>query len=128
MPCIACTTQILKEVRPSKLYAWLDVCSGVPQGSVIGPILLDMFINDRPNNLTNFVSLFADDIKLFGKPTLSANSESIQGDLHKLQEWSEMWNLKLKEKCQTLYLGKDNGKHVYEMCSQQLEKLRETAA
>ena len=110
--------------------AWSDVCSGVPQGSVIGPILFVMFINDMPNNLSNFVSLFADDTKLFGKSTTVADSESIQGDLHKLQEWSETWNLKFnKEKCQTLYLGKNNGKHIYEMGSQKdAVKLRETVA
>ncbi len=46
---------------------WSDVVSGVPQGSVIGPVLFVIFINDMPDNITNFISLFADDAKLYGK-------------------------------------------------------------
>ncbi len=62
-----------------------------------------------PENIANFVSLFADDTKFFGKSTTAADIEAMQRDLHKLQEWSEICNLKFnKEKCQILYLGKNN--------------------
>ncbi len=44
---------------------WTNVMSGVPQGSVIGPILFIIFINDMPNHISNFISLFADDAKLY---------------------------------------------------------------
>ncbi len=110
--------------------SWSEVSSGVPQGSVIGPILFVMFINDMPNNIANFVSLFADDTKLFGKSTTAADCTSLQSDLHKLQQWSETWNLKFnKEKCQTLHLGKNNGKNIYIMGSQQdAVSLQETVA
>ncbi len=81
-----------------------------------------------PENITNFVFLFADHTKLFGKFTTAADFEAIQPDLNKLQEWSEIWNLKFnKKKCQTLYLGKNKTKHIYKMASQNdIVSLQET--
>ena len=97
---------------------WSDVVSGVPQGSVIGPVLFVIFINDMPNHINNFISLFADDAKLFGKSTSPTDRDSIQEDLNTLQQWSEMWQLSFNaSKCKTLYLGKDNIQHGYSMDS-----------
>ncbi len=97
---------------------WSDVCSGVPQGSVIGPLLFVIFINDMPHNITNFVSLFADDTKLFGRSTTQSDKDSIQDDLQKLQDWSVKWDLRFNEqKCKSLYLGKNNAKKTYMMGS-----------
>ncbi len=94
---------------------WSDVASGVPQGSVIGPILFVIFVNDMPAKLNNFISLFADDAKLFGKSTNQEDHSSIQEDLSKLQQWSSVWKLKFNEtKCKTLYLG-NNDKLPYVM-------------
>ncbi len=85
---------------------WSDVASGVPQGSVIGPVLFVIFVNDMPAKLNNFISLFADDAKLFGKSTNQDDHLSIQDDLSKLQQWSSVWQLKFNEtNCKTLYLG-----------------------
>ncbi len=100
--------------------AWSDVCSGVPQGSVIGPLLFVIFINDMPDGITNFVSMFADDTKLFGKSSSRSDVESIQHDLQLLPDWSTKWNLSFNEsKCQTLYLGKNNSKNIYRMGTEQ---------
>ncbi len=102
----------------SSKSTWSDVCSGVPQGSVIGPILFVIFINDMPHNINNFVSLFADDTKLFGRSTTQSDSDSIQDDLQKLQDWSVKWDLRFNEqKCKSLYLGKNNAKNTYKMGS-----------
>ena len=97
---------------------WSDVISGVPQGSVIGPVLFIIFINDMPNHINNFISLFADDAKLFGKSTTPTDRASIQEDLNTLQDWSEKWQLSFNaSKCKTLYLGKENVRHGYSMAS-----------
>ena len=48
-----------------KKSTWLDVKSGVPQGSVIGPLLFLLFINDMPNEMNCNIQLFADDAKIF---------------------------------------------------------------
>ncbi len=95
---------------------WSDVISGVPQGSVIGPVLFVIFINDMPASLNNFISLFADDAKLYGKSTSPEDHLSIQQDLSQLQKWSDEWQLKFNEtKCKVLYMGNNNRKLQYTM-------------
>ncbi len=95
---------------------WSDVASGVPQGSVVGPVLFVIFINDMPDNIQNFISLFADDAKLFGKSSSLTDRISIQEDINTLQQWSDKWQISFNtEKCKTLYLGKDNIKQDYTM-------------
>ncbi len=107
--------RVIVNGSPSK---WTDVESGVPQGSVLGPVLFIIFINDMPNQIDNFISLFADDTKLYGRSTTTDKQSSIQNDLSKLQVWSDTWKLHFNEsKCTTIYLGKENNKHTYNMLS-----------
>ncbi len=97
---------------------WSDVVSGVPQGSVIGPVLFVIFINDMRNGINNFISLFADDAKLYGKSSTPTDGDNIQEDLNTLQQWSEKWQLSFNaSKCKTLHLGNDNVQHGYTMVS-----------
>ena len=64
-----------------ELSDWTDVTSGIPQGSVLGPILFVIFINDMPNVVKNCCELFADDAKLY-RPVLSeADTQSLQSDI-----------------------------------------------
>ena len=63
---------------------------GIPQGSVIGPILFVIFINDMPKEVVlNFTKLFADDCKLYGAGNRAVNCR--QTDLNNLEEWSNKW-------------------------------------
>ncbi len=85
---------------------------------MIGPVLFVIFINDMPNNIRNFISLFADDTKLYGKSTSLEDRKSMQEDLNTLQQWSDRWQISFNaEKCKTLYLGKNNVKQSYSMIS-----------
>ena len=100
---------------------WTHVKSGVPQGSVRGPILFVLYINDMPKVVENTCKLFAEDAKLSGKAT---NSVSIQDDLNNLTEWSLTWQLPFNcGKCKCLHIGKSNPKYDYVMHGRTLDKV-----
>ena len=78
------------------------VLSGVPQGSVLGPLLFIIFINDLPNFLNGTPKLFADDLKLIVD---ASKTEDIDADLKSLERWEQLWLLKFNiEKCKVLHL------------------------
>ena len=71
--------------------SWRDVLSGIPQGSVIGPILFVIFINDMPSHVKyNLCKLFADDCKLYGE-VKAENENKVQLDLNNFENWSNAW-------------------------------------
>ena len=89
------------------------VLSGIPQGSILGPVLFTIFINDLPEGILNRCKIFADDTKLYGTTDLK---DEIQRDLMKLQEWSDKWNLRYNvEKCKVLHIGNNNPEEKYKM-------------
>ncbi|CAL4099533.1 unnamed protein product, partial [Meganyctiphanes norvegica] len=92
----------------------LDVLSGVPQGSVLGPILFLIFINDLPNCTTCPVCMFADDSKIYcrvprernGKPELEGSHELLQNDLNELHKWATKWKMSFNvNKCKLCTWG-----------------------
>ena len=69
--------------------------SGVPQGSVLGPLVFILFINDLPDIVKSAsTSIFADDTKLSGKANTQEDTDKIQSDLDALEKWSKIWKLK----------------------------------
>ena len=80
------------------------VLSGIPQGSILGPILFLIFINDLPHCLKSTCKIFADDTKIYN---ISPNTTDIQSDLNKLLDWSETWQLQFNiSKCKVLHIGR----------------------
>lgn len=78
--------------------------SGVPQGSVIGPLLFNAFISDLVYEFKSTVSFFADDTKFFGNPL--TNRLDLENDLFRLQQWCSKWLLQLNEqKCSVMHMG-----------------------
>ena len=79
----------------------LPVISGVPQGSILGPLLFLIFVNDIPSSIKHsHVFLFADDAKCLKKISSSSDCHSLQDDLSRLSIWSLRWNLHFNEnKC-----------------------------
>ena len=63
--------------------------SGVPQGSVLGPLLFLLFVNDVPRWIVNSMKMFADDTKLLCRNETKSDSESLQKDLDSLANWSQ---------------------------------------
>ena len=96
------------------------VQSGVPQGSVLGPTLFLMYINDLLDlDIRSHILLFADDVKLYN---VSSDNHVLACDLNLISEWSTKWQLKVSlEKCCVLHLGRANPRHIYEISGQQLQ-------
>lgn len=90
------------------------VLSGVPQGSVLGPVLFTLFTADLPSSITSCISLYADDTKIFNNP-LEASQE-IQNDLNKIYDWTKKWLINLNiNKCSVLHIGKRNPQLEYQL-------------
>ena len=66
-----------------------QVLSGIPQGSILGPILFTIFINDIPSNIVSCCQIFANDTKVFNSTNKAA---SLQANIHNMQNWSDTWN------------------------------------
>ena len=80
--------------------------SGVPQGSVLGPILFLIYINDLEEDTSSKVPKFADDTKVFRKVTNDTDNQSLQDDLDKLAKWSEKWQMLFNfGKCKCIRIG-----------------------
>ena len=81
------------------------VTSGVPQGSVLGPLLFLLYINDLPQNIQSQVRLFPDDTAVYLTVTSSEDANALQADLDTLQEWESTWDMEFNpSKCQVLHI------------------------
>ena len=88
---------------------WLTVLSGIPQGSVLGPLLFVIFVNELPEIAKSTVYLFADDTKIFCSINNYDDPKILQDDLNILQNWSNTWLLKFHpDKCKRMTIGKPN--------------------
>ena len=82
---------------------WTPVISGVPQGTILGPILFLYYINDLPGQVVSIAKLFADDCKLYHSVHTREDCITLQRDLDSLAAWSRAWLLKFSaEKCVVL--------------------------
>ncbi len=78
----------------------INVESGVPQGTVLGPILFLIFINDIPDNIKSNVRLFADDCLVYREINNHKDSLLLQEDLYRLEEWAKLWQMEFNvDKC-----------------------------
>ena len=106
-----------QRVRLNGAYSdWAEVTSGVPQGSVLGPLLFLVYVNDMDQGINSRISKFADDTKIFHEVGSSDSCTNIQDSLDKLKEWAEVWQMQFNaSKCKVLHFGKKNQKHQYKL-------------
>ena len=103
-------------VVDGKVSNWKSVLSGVPQGSVLGPILFLIYINDLDDDITSNVLKFADDTNVFRKIKSDTDRQHLHDDLTKLIEWSEEWQMLFNfGKCKCLHTGHGNEDAQYIM-------------
>ena len=105
---------------------WEEVTSGVPQGSVLGPILFIIFINDLDERILNKLLKFADDTKLIGEVNCMEKRNELQQDLDKLIDWSILWQMSFNiEKCKVMHFGHGNKEYKYLMNGKELQTVME---
>ena len=103
----------------------LPIWSGVPQGSVLGPLLFLIYINDLLDGISSGGKLFADDAKIFKRIKSLQDRLILQQDLIKLQEWSSKWLMEFNEKkCKVMHIGV-NPKYNYYLNNTLLEETTE---
>ena len=126
--CIkAFLSERIQQVRVDQSFSsWIPVKSGIPQGSVMGPILFVIFINDMPDVVDSMCQLFADDAKLYRNVTSPEDNRKLQDDLDRIYEWSTLWQLPFNiDKCKSLHIGRKNKRYWYEMNGTKLKQVTE---
>ena len=98
------TQKVVLDECESKLT---PVLSGIPQGSILGPILFAIRINDLTDVITSSVKLFAYDTKIYSCINTAEECCKLQEDLNRLEDWSKSWLLKFnKSKYKHVQFGK----------------------
>ena len=85
---------------------WRKVTSGVPQGSVLGPVLFLIFINDLPDTINCTLKFFADDTELYKVINTNEDSKNIQENIYKACDWATKWQMTFNtKKCKIMHIG-----------------------
>ena len=91
--------------------------SGIPQGSILGPLLFVIFINDLPTQVKSDIFLFADDTKIFRNIRSEDDRETLQKDINTMLEWANKWQLEFHpDKCVSMSINnKEDQPRTYKM-------------
>ena len=106
-----------RQMRVSVNGAYSDcakVTSGVPQGSVLRPILFLLYVNNIPASVSCKIKLFADDTKIWNTSKMQFDSQSLQSDLDLLSKWSDECLLRFNiDNCHVMHIDRKNKAKYY---------------
>jgi len=106
--------------------SWRKVISGVPQGSVLGPLLFVIYINDIHESVACRILKFADDTNIYSAVKTSEDIDNLQADLRNLVSWSKEWLMLFNvDKCKVVCMGYNNQQANYAMDGNNLESVSE---
>jgi len=104
---------------------WADITSGVPQWSVLGPLLFLLYVNELPDWIMSSMRMFADDTKIWATIGKVDDSAILQSDLDSLSSWSNKWLLSLNpDKCCVMHMGHGLPTRYYISDGQQRKELK----
>jgi len=106
---------------------WSNVSSGVLQGTVLGPVLFLLYINDLPTDISSEDRLFADDTVLFRQICCRDHHHRLQHDLQQLEQWAAKWQMRFAPtKCFVLSVTmRPSSSHFrYRLCDTGLDEVR----
>ena len=109
----------------SSLSQICTVTSGVPQGSCLGPLLFNLFINDLTDHLTTPITakLFADDLKIYTELS-NCDNNILQTQLDNIHQWSQIWQMKISHtKCNILTIGRTTDRTQYVINTNPISKV-----
>ena len=110
-------------VLQGQTSSWAQVTSGIPQGSVLGPLCFLIFINDLPDAIGSSIKMYADDAKIYGRADTQQDRTKIQEDVEAVERWTKKWQLPLNtKKCKILHLGARNQRHEYTLEGNVIQK------
>ena len=112
------TDWVQRVVLNGHASSWIPVLSGVPQGSVLGPLMFIIFINDIHNAVQDIsiIKKFADDTKVGQEIKSEDDQLKLQNALNNLSEWATSWGMAFNvKKCKTMHIGRTNPKYTYQL-------------
>ena len=119
------TTRYMRVVVDGECSRKVTVDSGVPQGTVMGPLLFLCHINDLPQSVNSQVRLFADDCLLYRKISSQEDHHILQNDLIELEQWAKNWGMHFNaKKCHLLSIN-NRSSHFYTLCGEILNQVTE---
>ena len=100
--------------------------SSVAQGSVLGPVLFIIYIDDITINLNSLASMFADDTKTIQQIRSQIDQLLLQADIDSLVDWTNKWEMSFNvAKCHVLHMGNNNPNYTYTMNGSKIEEVTE---
>merc|ERR1712035_271324 len=116
----------MRTVVTGEKSEWKEVTSGVPQGSVLAPVMLIVYINDLTEGITSYMNMFADDAKIQRKMIDERSAAALQADLNKVHQWSQKWQMEFNtNKCSVIHMGNSQKRPrtTYKLGDEKLQKV-----